>query len=102
MVVRADQIYALEPLPGQDRDAADALGCGWRASPSRSSPPAPSRRACTTWVRRQQPGADHPRRADLAKRLAAAAEADRVDLGDLARRARRLLEATAPPTHGES
>jgi hypothetical protein len=33
----------------------------------------------------------------LAERLAAAAEEGRVDLGDLGRRARRLLEATARP-----
>jgi hypothetical protein len=32
---------------------------------------------------------------DLAQRLATAAEAGRVDLGDLGRRARHLLEATA-------
>jgi len=36
---------------------------------------------------------------DLAERLVAAADAGRVDLGDLGRRARRLLEAT---TAGES
>jgi hypothetical protein len=34
---------------------------------------------------------------DLAKRLAAAAEAGRVDLGDLGRRARRLLASTTGP-----
>jgi hypothetical protein len=35
---------------------------------------------------------------DLAERLAQAADAGRVDLGDLGRRARRLLEATAGPS----
>ena len=34
---------------------------------------------------------------DLAQRLAAAAEAGRVDLGDLGRRARHLLAATTAP-----
>jgi hypothetical protein len=32
---------------------------------------------------------------DLAARLVAAADAGRVDLGDLGRRARRLLQATS-------
>jgi hypothetical protein len=38
---------------------------------------------------------------DLAERLAAAAEEGRVDLGDLGRRARRLLESTARPPEPE-
>ena len=38
---------------------------------------------------------------DLAERLAAAAEEGRVDLGDLGRRARRVLAATARPTEDE-
>jgi hypothetical protein len=33
----------------------------------------------------------------LAERVAEAAEQGRVDIGDLGRRARRLLEATAKP-----
>jgi hypothetical protein len=35
---------------------------------------------------------------DLAERLATQAETGRVDLADLGRRARRLLEATARPS----
>ena len=38
---------------------------------------------------------------DLAERLAAAAEEGRVDLGDLGRRARKLLAATAKPAETE-
>ena len=38
---------------------------------------------------------------DLAERLAAAAEEGRVDLGDLGRRARKLLAATARPAETE-
>jgi hypothetical protein len=38
---------------------------------------------------------------DLAERLAAAAEEGRVDLGDLGRRARRLLASTARPAETE-
>jgi hypothetical protein len=38
---------------------------------------------------------------DLAERLAAAAEEGRVDLGDLGRRARRVLEKTARPADAE-
>ena len=37
---------------------------------------------------------------DLARRLADAADAGRVDLGDLGRRARRLLEASTNPDEG--
>ena len=49
-----------------------------------------------TWVRRPPP-TEAPlidEALDLASRLAAAAEAGRVDLNDLGRRARRLLAAT--------
>jgi hypothetical protein len=38
---------------------------------------------------------------DLAERLAAAAEEGRVDLGDLGRRARKVLAATPRPTETE-
>ena len=38
---------------------------------------------------------------DLAERLAAAADEGRVDLGDLGRRARRVLAATAHPQEAE-
>jgi hypothetical protein len=37
---------------------------------------------------------------DLARRLADAADAGRVDLGDLGRRARRLLESSAVAEEG--
>ncbi len=37
----------------------------------------------------------------LAERLAEAAEQGKVDLGDLGRRARRLLEKTARPVEAE-
>lgn len=38
---------------------------------------------------------------DLAARLATAADVGRVDLGDLGRRARRLLQATTGPLDDE-
>jgi hypothetical protein len=38
---------------------------------------------------------------DLAERLATAVEQGRVDLGDLGRRARRVLEKTARPQEAE-
>src|SRR6266571_285564 len=38
---------------------------------------------------------------DLAERLATAVEEGRVDLGDLGRRARRVLEKTARPPEAE-
>jgi hypothetical protein len=38
---------------------------------------------------------------ELAERIAAGAESGRVDLADLGRRARRLLESTAKPQDDE-
>ena len=74
---------------------ATGPGCGWRASLTRSSPRAPSRTILRDMG--QEAAADAPlvdEALDLAARLAAAAEAGRVDLSDLGRRARRLLAST--------
>ena len=72
---RADKIYALEPLAEGER------GHGRRTR---------------VWIE----GVDEPiidQALDLAERLAEQTEQGRVDLNDLGRRARRLLEATAAP-----
>ena len=80
---RSDRIYALVPLAGEER------GDGRRTR---------------VWVEvtilrgmGQEAAVETPLlddALDLASRLASAAEEGRVDLGDLGRRARRLLEAT--------
>ncbi|MGH9132318.1 MAG: hypothetical protein ACRDZZ_00155 [Ilumatobacteraceae bacterium] len=92
---RADKIYALEPLRGEER------GDGKRTRvwvEGLTSPIIASRTERTILHDMgQDVAAEAPIVADaldLAERLAAAAEAGRVDLGDLGRRARRLLAST--------
>ena len=92
---RADKIYALEPLRGDER------GDGRRTRvwvEGLTSPITASRTERTILHDMgQDVAADAPIVADaldLAQRLVDAAEAGRVDLGDLGRRARRLLAAT--------
>src|SRR3990170_6318008 len=91
---RADKIYALEPITGDDR------GGGRRTRvwvEGVSQPLVASRTERTILLDMGHEAGDSAildGALDLAERLAAAAEEGRVDLGDLGRRARRLLEAT--------
>lgn len=92
---RADKIFALEPLRGDER------GDGKRTRvwvEGLTSPIIASRTERTILHDMgQDVAAEAPIMAealDLAERLAAAADAGRVDLGDLGRRARRLLAST--------
>jgi hypothetical protein len=92
---RADRIFALEPIRGDDR------GDGRRTRvwvEGIAEPIIASRTERTILL---DMGEDRAANAfvvdealDLAERLAAAVEAGRVDLGDLGRRARHLLEAS--------
>jgi len=99
---RADRIYALEPLEGDDR------GHGRRTRvwvEGLAEPIVASRTERTILAEMGQdtsqmnPVLDDA--LDLAERLAAAVEQGRVDLGDLGRRARRVLEKTARPPEPE-
>src|SRR5438552_7353730 len=99
---RADRIYALEPIVGDER------GGGRRTKvwiDGREGPIVASRTERTILHDMGQdadamsPVLDEA--LDLAERLAAAAEEGRVDLGDLGRRARRVLEKTARPPESE-
>lgn len=98
---RADKIYALEPLTGTER------GGGRRTRvwvEGVSEPLVASRTERTILHEMGHDGADSALldgALDLAERLAAAAEEGRVDLGDLGRRARKLLAATAKPSEAE-
>ena len=98
---RADKIYALEPITGGDR------GGGRRTRVWIEGVDAPviaSRTERTILHDMGHEGADSAvldGALDLAERLAAAAEEGRVDLADLGRRARRVLEATARPSEPE-
>ena len=93
---RADKIYALEPLRGDER------GDGRRTRVWIEGVNDPIVASRTERTILHDMGADAAANAalvdeavDLANRLVQQAESGRVDLGDLSRRARRLLEATA-------
>jgi hypothetical protein len=95
---RADRIYALEPLEGPDR------GHGRRTRvwvEGLAEPIVASRTERTILAEMGQDASELSPllddALDLAERLAAAVEEGRVDLGDLGRRARRVLERTAKP-----
>jgi hypothetical protein len=92
---RSDRIFALEPLVGADRGD----GHRTRVWIEGVAEPIIASRTEQTILRDmgQEAAADAPlvdEALDLASRLAAAADAGRVDLNDLGRRARRLLAAT--------
>ena len=96
---RADRIYALEPLRGDQR------GDGRRTNvwvEGIDSPIVASRTERTLLHDMGQDAASEApivdEALDLAERLVAAADAGRVDLGDLGRRARHLLAATTAPS----
>ncbi|TML03476.1 MAG: hypothetical protein E6G36_09230 [Actinobacteria bacterium] len=95
---RADKIYALEPLGEGDR------GHGRRTRVWIEGVPDPIVASRTERTILHDMGQDSAGASpivdealDLAERLAEQAEAGRVDLADLGRRARRLLAATSKP-----
>jgi len=98
---RADKIYALEPLRGAER------GEGRRTRVWVEGMAAPIVASRTERTILQDMGDEAAAQApivadalELARRLADAADAGRVDLGDLGRRARRLLEASTSVEQG--
>jgi hypothetical protein len=95
---RADRIYALEPLGEGER------GHGRRTRVWVEGVPEPIIASRTERTILHEMGQDSgassvivDQAIDLAERLAEQTQAGRVDLTDLGRRARRLLEATAKP-----
>ena len=95
---RADRIFALEPLLGEER------GDGRRTRVWVEGVPDPIIASRTEGTILRDMGQEQAVDAtlvdealDLASRLAKAADVGRVDLGDLGRRARRLLAATTSP-----
>ncbi len=97
---RADRIFALEPLVGDERGG----GRRTKVWVEGIADPIIASRTEGTVLRDmgQESAVDASlvdEAIDLAARLAAAAEAGRVDLSDLGRRARRILAAT---TDGEA
>ena len=92
---RADRIFALEPLVGDERGG----GRRTKVWVEGIADPIIASRTEGTVLRDmgQESAVDASlvdEAIDLAARLAAAAEAGRVDLSDLGRRARRVLAAT--------
>jgi hypothetical protein len=99
---RADKIYALEPLTGEDR------GGGRRTRVWIEGVPEPIVAGRTERTILHDMGEDAAATAPLvddavalARRIVEDADKGRVDLGDLNRRARRLLERTAKPDEPE-
>ena len=99
---RADRIYALEPLASGER------GHGRRTRVWVEGVPEPIVASRTERTILADMGQDAGATSavlddalDLAERLATAVEEGRVDLGDLGRRARRVLEKTAKPAEPE-
>jgi hypothetical protein len=95
---RADKIYALEPLGEGER------GHGRRTRVWIEGVPDPIIASRTERTILHDMGHDTvggspivDQALDLAERLAEQTQAGRVDLADLGRRARRLLEATSTP-----
>jgi len=99
---RADKIYAVEPITGKDRGGGHRTRVWIEGVPD---PIIASRTERTILADMGQDAAlgkpllDDA--LDLAQRLAEQSESGKVDLPDLGRRARRLLEATARPDDGE-
>jgi hypothetical protein len=99
---RADRIYALEPIVGDERGG----GSRTRVWVEGIDEPVVASRTERTILHDmgQDASAASPvldEALDLAERLATAVEQGRVDLGDLGRRARRVLEKTARPPEAE-
>lgn len=95
---RADRIYAVEPLVGAER----AAGRRTRVWVEGLTDPIVASRTERTILHDMGQGdaAGSPlvdEALALAERVAAAAEAGRVDIGDLGRRARRLLQSSTRP-----
>jgi hypothetical protein len=101
--VRADKIYALEPLgPGERGHGARTRV--WVEGIAEPIVASRTERAIIAAMG-GSPGGESALvddALDLAQRVAEAAEQGRFDVGDLGRRARRLLESTAREQDSES
>jgi hypothetical protein len=99
---RADRIYALEPLRGDERGGGRRTRVWVEGVPD---PIVASRTERTILSEMGQEAAADVAIVDdaiaLARRVVEGQEQGRLDLADLSRRARRLLEATTSPDDGE-
>ena len=96
---RADKIYAVEPIVGKDRGGGHRTRVWIEGVPD---PIIAGRTERTILHDMGQEAVDSRPLLDdaleLAEKLVEDADRGRVDLADLSRRARRLLEASAKPT----
>jgi hypothetical protein len=101
--VRADRIYAIEPITDNRRGHGSRTLVWIEGIPE---PIVASRTERTILAEMGQSAAARTQvldqSLDLAERLVQQAESGRVDLRDLQRRARKLLEATVPKSENES
>ena len=99
---RADRIYALEPITGDDRGGGRRTRVWVEGIPE---PIVASRTERTILHDMGEDAAAGGALLDealaLAERIVNDAERGRVDIGELQRRARRLLEATAAPPESQ-
>jgi hypothetical protein len=100
--VRADKIYALEPLRGDERGGGRRTRVWIEGIPE----PLIASRTERSILRTIGQDSGHGERLldealAFAERVATDAERGRVDLGELGRRARRLLERTTPAAEPE-
>jgi hypothetical protein len=99
---RADKIYALEPLTGDDRGGGRRTRVWIEGVPD---PIIAGRTERTILHEMGQEAAANTQiieqALDLAERTVKGVESGRVDLADLGRRARRLLESTAQPQEND-
>ena len=99
---RADRIYALEPIRGSDRGGGSRTRVWIEGVPDPIVASRTERTILADMGQEQAIGKPLLDDAlDLAQRLAEQSQSGRVDLADLGRRARRLLEASARPDEPE-
>jgi hypothetical protein len=99
---RADKIYALEPLLGGERGDGRRTRVWIEGIPEAIVASRTERTILADMGQESAIGKPLLDDAlDLAQRLAEQSQSGKVDLPDLGRRARRLLEASARPDEGE-
>jgi hypothetical protein len=96
--VRADKIYALEPLRGDERGGGQRTRV-WIEGISEPIIASRTERSILAEMGHRDSGRPHivDDAVALAERIVEDAERGRVDLADLGRRARKLLESTSKP-----
>ncbi|MGH3051588.1 MAG: hypothetical protein ACRDM8_01350 [Gaiellaceae bacterium] len=96
--VRADKIYALEPLRGSERGGGQRTRV-WIEGIAEAIIASRTERSILAEMGHRDAARPHivDDAVALAERIVEDAERGRVDLGDLGRRARKLLESTSKP-----